>query len=190
DQSVAWNTESIIGARRFLEKVWRLKERIKNEESEIENKKLESLSHKTIKKVSEDIEGFKFNTAISSMMMFVNELEKENEIPLTLYATFLILLAPFAPHITEELWEKAGHNTSIHMETWPQYDESKTKSDTAMIAVQVNGKVRGTFEIAVNAEEGEVREHAMSLESVRKWTEGKEIKKFIYVKNKLVSLVV
>ncbi|MCR4331023.1 MAG: leucine--tRNA ligase [Patescibacteria group bacterium] len=190
DQSVAWNTESIIGARRFLEKVWRLKERIKNEESTIENKKLESLLHKTIKKVSEDIEGFKFNTAISSMMMFVNEVEKESEIPRTLYSTFLILLAPFAPHITEELWEMLGHDMSIHLEKWPQYDESKTRSDTATIAVQINGKVRDTFEISADADEDEVKTRALSLESVRKWTEGKEIKKFIYVKNKLVSIVV
>jgi len=190
DQSVAWNTESIIGARRFLEKLWRLGEKIKDREPGSSNEKLELSLHKTIKKVGEDIEGFKFNTAISSLMVFVNELEKEDEIPSVFYGTLLILLAPFAPHITEELWEVLGHTTSIHLETWPPYDESKMRSSVATIAVQINGKVRGTFEISVDAQEDEVKALALSLESVRKWTEGKEIKKFIYVKNKLVSIVV
>jgi len=186
DQSVAWSTESIIGPRRFLERVWKLKE---NLNSKNENSKLEQSLHKTIKKVSEDIESFDFNTAISQMMIFVNEAEKEGFVKKQ-YEAFLKILAPFTPHISEELWEELGNKKSIHLEPWPKYDEKKIKEETATIAVQVNGKIRGTFDCPAGLDEEEIKKRAVSLPNVKKWTEGKEIKKIIVVPNKLVSLVV
>jgi len=189
-QAVSWSTESIVGPRRFLERVWKLKERINDQESKIKNKKMELVLHKTIKKVSEDIEGFRFNTAISAMMIFMNELEQEDEVPIFLYSKFLVLLAPFAPHIAEELWYELGHDTSIHLEPWPSYDEEKTKDETITIAVQVNGKVRDAFEIDINADEGSVKNTALAREKVQNWLEGKSPQKIIYVKGKLVSIVI
>jgi len=184
DQAIVWNSDSVIGQRRLLEKVWRLKVGNNNEE-----KKLETLLHKTIKKVSEDIEEMKFNTAISQFMILVNEMEKAENIPQEYFEAFLKLLAPFAPHISEELWEELGYKTSIHNEKWPEYDDSKIKDDTVTIAVQVDGKVRGSFEIDVNLDEEKIKELAVSLDAVKKWTEGRDIKKIIYVKNRLVSVV-
>ena len=124
------------------------------------------------------------------MMICVNTFEKQGTIDRENFKILLKLLAPFAPHITEELWEMLEHTGSIHLEEWPTYDKKKIRDETFVIAVQINGKVRDTFEISADLDEEQVKVRATSLESVRKWTEGKEIKKFIYVKNKLVSIVV
>ena len=185
-----WKTDNIIGIRRFLEKVWRLQLKVKEEASKTEESTVEATLHKTIKKVSDDIETFGFNTAISQMMICVNTFEKQGTIDRENFKILLKLLAPFAPHITEELWEMLEHTGSIHLEEWPIYDKKKIRDETFVIAVQINGKVRDTFEISADLDEEQVKVRALSLESVRTWTENKEIKKFIYVKNKLVSIVV
>jgi leucyl-tRNA synthetase len=196
ENAIAWKTESLIGVRRFLEKIWRLYSKI-NDESNSETK-ADSLLNKTIQKVTEDIKEFKFNTAVSSMMILVNELDTNtrmdsndtNKISRVTYENLLKLLAPFAPHMTEELWHKLGYSTSIHLEAWPVFDASKIVEDKTVIAVQVNGKVRAEFEVEGEVSEEDVRERAISLPEVKKWIEGKEIKKVIFVKNKLLSLVV
>ncbi len=190
EQSVAWSTEGVIGPRRFLEKVWKMHERIKIEDLGFKSTTIETLLHQTIKKVSEDIEAFKFNTAISALMILVNAFDKEEEIPLIPYSLFLILLSPFAPHIAEELWHELGHESFIYSEKWPKFDEEKIQNETMTIAVQVNGKVRATFEAETGDFEENITQKALSLPELEKWLEGKKPKKIIYVKGKLVSIVV
>jgi leucyl-tRNA synthetase len=189
DQAIEWSTDNIVGMRRFIEKVWRLQEKI------VENKKLkvesktENLLHNTIKKVGEDIEMMKFNTAISSLMILANKFEKEETISKNNYLTLLILLAPFAPHIAEELYNKIGYKTSILNEKWPEYDKIKIIEEIAQIAIQINGKVRAIVEVSLDEEEKKVKEKALSEENVKKYIQGKNIKKMIYIKNKIVSIV-
>ena len=120
----------------------------------------------------------------------MSEFEKEEKIPVAIFEGYLKLLAPLAPHITDELWHELGHNTFIYNEAWPTYDESKISSEMMTIGVQVNGKLRATFEVARNGSEESIKEYAMTIPEVSKWTDGKEVKKIIYVKGKLVSIVV
>ncbi len=188
DQQIAWNTSSIIGSRRFIEKVWRLKKIAANNIA-VENKKILTLVHRTIKKVSEDISDMKFNTAISSMMILVNELEKENVISKKVYETLLKLVAPFAPHITDELWIIFGHRGSIHISEWPKYDPNLIILDEITITVQINGKVRTSFNSVRDTDEEKIKNIALGLPEIKKWTNGKGIKKIITVKNKLVNIV-
>jgi len=188
EESISWGTDNIIGPRRFLEKVWRLREKV--DAAARVTSKIEEAMHKMIKKVGEDIEKMHFNTAVSTLMIFVNDLEGESTISQEIYGVLLNLLAPFSPHISEELWEELGNSGSIHKEPWPAYDESKVKEMIVTIAVQVNGKVRGDFEIAPNTPEKEVKKMALALPQVEKWRDGKEPKRVIYVKGRLVSIVV
>ena len=185
DQSVAWSTDSIIGSRRFLERVWNLQYKVQK------NKKYTEFEiEKTIKKVSEDIEEMKFNTAISTLMIFVNEIGKLDFISQDVYETFLKLLSPFAPHMTEGLWKILGHKNSINFESWPVYDLSKIKNKQIKIVVQINGKVRAEIMIRAEISEEEVKKQAISNETVSRHLSGKEIKKVIYVKNRLINIVV
>ncbi|OGI21795.1 MAG: leucine--tRNA ligase [Candidatus Moranbacteria bacterium RIFCSPHIGHO2_01_FULL_55_24] len=187
DEMKAWNTASIVGLRRFLEKVWKLSGRVGDAPLA---KEKEAILHKTIKKVSDDIEELKYNTAISALMILTNELEKEEGIARDAYESLLILLSPFAPHIAEELWEMAGHKGSIFLSSWPEYDETKIKDETVMIVVQVNGKVRDRFEAAADAPEAELKETALASERIRQAIAEKEVKKVIVVPGKLVSIVI
>ncbi len=186
--SYPWSPDGIGGMRKFLERIWRLKEKI----SEKADDATEKVLHKTIKKVTEDNNKLKFNTAISALMIFINTAEKDG-ITKGQYETLLTLLSPFAPHITQELWESLGNDTFLIEESWPVYDESKLVEDTFTLAVQVNGKVRAELETAVDASEDEVRELALSNEAVDKWVKsiGKgEIKRFIYITGRLANIVV
>ncbi len=189
-QSVSWSTDSIIGPRRFLEKVWKLQEKVKKTGLGTSGTKLEGLLHKTIKKVTEDIESFGFNTAISQMMILVNEMAKDESLRDEDYKTFLILLAPFAPHVAEELWESLGNTTSIHLEEWPKYDESLIVEETVSYALQVNGKVRDQLEVDASTTEKEIKRLAKESEIIKKWIDGKTIKKEIFVKARLINIVV
>ncbi|MBI3888181.1 class I tRNA ligase family protein [Candidatus Nomurabacteria bacterium] len=200
-QSVAWSTESIIGSRRFIEKVWRVGlEVLKQKNSSallhpsdgtfrLQNSSVVKLLHKTIKKVSEDIEEMRFNTAISSLMILATEMEK-SEVSIKDYKKFLQILAPFAPHVAEELWTALGEKKSIHLSAWPKYDESLIKDEEIKIAVQVNGKVRAEIMIGADESEEEIKNKAISSEGVLKYIEGKEIKKVIYVKGRLINIVI
>ena len=185
-QAGAWSTESIVGPRRFLERVWRLQEKV----DEHDKNKIESLLHRTIKKVGDDIENFSFNTAISTLMILVNEMEKLSVVPRVSYETLLVLLAPFAPHITEELWGQLGNEKSIHLAGWPTYDDTKCSEREATIVIQVNGKVRDTIIVPTDTDEVLLREMVLVRPAVIKWVNGKEIKKVIVVKDRLVNIVV
>ncbi len=184
-QSVSWSTESIVGPRRFLERVWRLQEKV----SAVKTSTVDAVLHKTIKKVGDDIEAFGFNTAISSLMILANEMEKAESVSITNYETLLVLLAPFAPHITEELWYSLGNKTSVHLATWPTYDEAMTVVSEVTIAVQVNGKLRDTMVMPSGASQNLIEESALALLPVAKWIEGKKITKIIFVPGKLVNIV-
>lgn len=191
-EAISWNTEGVSGVRRFLEKVWKLFEKVTGDSAQGtgENKEIENLLHKTIKKVTEDIEGFRFNTAVSSLMILVNRLEKESSLLTTHYSLLTLLLSPFAPHIAEELWEKTGHTTSIFLEKWPSWDEKLIADETITMVVQVNGKVRDTISVPADIAEDEAKKLALESEKVQKFLDGKEVRKTIFVKGKLVNVVV
>jgi len=195
EDAVMWNENNIVGIVRFLEKVWKISQdkkiiKDKKEITEEELKALNNLLHKTIKKVTQDVEEFSFNTAISQMMIFVNECSRYDKLPKDAIEKFLILLAPFAPHITEEIWQSLGNEKSIFEAEWSGYDEELTKDDEIELVVQVNGKVRDKIKVSAEISEDEAREEALKSEKVQKYIEGKEIKKAIYVKGKLLSIVV
>jgi leucyl-tRNA synthetase len=140
--------------------------------------------------VGDDIEAMRFNTAIAKMMELVNEMSKEEKISPITYRTLIQLLSPFAPHMCEELWSMLGNKESISTAPWPQFDLELTKESTLTIAIQINGKVRDEITIEAETSEDEVKKLALASEKVQKWLEGKEPKKIIYVKGKLVSIVV
>jgi leucyl-tRNA synthetase len=149
------------------------------------------LLHKTIKKVEEDIENYKFNTAIASLIILINNgLPKNKAQQKEWQHTFSKLLHPFAPHLAEELWERIGEKESIFLATWPQYDEKMTIDDTIIIAVQVLGKLRGEIEIEKNEDKDSVLRKAKENESIAKWIEGKNLVKEIYVPGKIVNFVI
>ncbi len=186
ENTVPWNTDGVVGTRRFLEKVWKQKEKIKDED----NKNLEMILHKTIKKISDDIEAFKFNTAVSHMMILVNEITKEEYIGKNQYASLLQILAPFAPHITEEIWHSVfGEKDSIHLSVWPEYDVSKITESTIKIVVQVNGKVRGTIEVPMGTNEDEIKKRAVSETKVGQYFTS-EPEKVLYIPNRAVNFIV
>ncbi len=187
EDNKSWNSNNIIGVRRFLEKVWRLQDKLsdKVEQDEV----LGSALHKTIKKVSGDIENFSLNTAISAMMIFVNELDKKEKINPDIYKNFILLVSPFAPHIAEEIWKNTGGKKSVHLEKWPEYDESKIKQTSAKIAVQVNGKVRAVFECGADADEKEILEKVATLPEIKKWVGDSPIKKTFYIKGRAINIV-
>ena len=188
DQEAPWSTESIRGCFKFLEKVYRLMKIVTPEEGY--SKELESTMHKTIKKVSDDYEKMKFNTAIAALMALINDINKLGKITKGELRTFLILLNPVAPHITEEMWQQAGFEGRLYQTTWPVYDESKTIEDEIEIPVQVNGKVRATIKVAKEADAEEIEKVAFENTDVLKFTDGHEIVKKIYVPGRIYTVVV
>lgn len=187
----AWNTGSIIGVRRFLEKVWKLKEKLSKEEKRLPSasRTFDNYLNKTIKKVTEDIEALKFNTAISALMILVNEMERGVPIRKEHFKDVLILLSPFAPHMTEELWHELGETKSIFLASWPKYDKKKIVAETVNVAVQVNGKVRTVLAIATGTTEDEVKAQALADPNVKLHIADKTVRKVIYVPGKIVSIV-
>lgn len=188
DQEAPWSTESIKGCFKFLEKVYRLMKIVTPEKGY--SKELESTMHKTIKKVSDDYEKMKFNTAIAALMALINDINKLGKITKGELRTFLILLNPVAPHITEEMWQQAGFEGRLYQTTWPVYDESKTIEDEIEIPVQVNGKVRATIKVAKKASAEEIEKVAFENTDVLKFTDGHEIVKKIYVPGRIYTVVV
>ena len=188
DQVAAWSMESIRGCGKFLDRVWNLKEMLVEEENYLPEH--EKMMHKAIKKVSSDIEEMKFNTAIATFMTMVNEFYKDKKLAKAEYKTFLQLLNPFAPHMTEELFEEIGETATIAKTPWPVYDESKTIDDILEIPVQINGKVKVV--VTISKEDGEEKVTQMVHENsvVQKNLEGKTIVKEIYVKEKIYNIVV
>lgn len=210
EMSKPWSTKAIGGVYRFLSRVWRLYTARDAKESEEESgsvsaaldadllvepdagrkTEIDRLTHRTIQKVTEDIEKLSFNTAISTLMVFVNETTAEKKIGRFAAESFLILLSPFAPHIAEELWAKLGHKESISHAAWPAFDPSRAAADEIEIVFQVNGKVRGKAKLAPDAPDEALKTAALADEAVQRAIDGKEIRKAIVVKNKLVNLVV
>ncbi len=188
EQAVSWHSRGIIGVRRFLEKVWRIANP-SPQSSPARGEEVNTLVHKTIKKVTEDIENYRFNTAVSALMILANEMDgketnrNEKEI-------LLKLLAPFAPHVAEELWNQLGNKDSIHLAPWPEYDPALVKDEFINVAVQVNGKVRDTVRLAINANEEDARKTAEGSPQVQKHLVGKQIVKFIYVPGKIINYVI
>jgi leucyl-tRNA synthetase len=193
--SKPWNTQGLIGVSRFLERVWALSERTMtdgpmNDLSTPEKAELTKVLHKTIKKVSEDTETINFNTAISQMMIFTNELSKHDSFPKELWAEFVKLLAPYAPHLGEELWQKLGNSGTIAYVSWPTFDPSLCADNSCTVVVQVNGKIRDKFETAVGTAKAELEKTALASAGAIKFMEGKPAKKIIVVQDKLVNIVV
>ncbi len=198
EEGIEWATEGVSGCRRFLDRAWRL---AVDDESggpsgklvdapEGDQRELERALHAAIKKVTEAVDNLRMNVAIAEMMVFVNEATKAATVPKDWYQQFVTILAPFAPHVAEELWERLGHRTSITYAPWPAFDERKLKRDTLTIAVQVAGKLRGTVEVAADAAEADIIAAAKADPKVIDFLAGKAIKREIYVKGRLVNLVV
>ncbi|MFZ2072134.1 MAG: class I tRNA ligase family protein [Minisyncoccia bacterium] len=204
EEPVAWSTESIIGPRRFIEKVWRIGEKVLKQKNSsgltlpgvpggthtVQNFSVLKLLHKTIKKVSEDIESMRFNTAVSAMMILATEMEKIDKVEKEDFKKFLKILSPFVPYLTEELWKLLGEKKSINLSKWPKWDESLIKDDEIKIAVQVNGKVRTEITIQTEEKEEDIKQKVLINDTVLRFTEGKNPKKVIYVKNRLINIVV
>lgn len=193
--SKPWNTSGIMGVFRFLEKIWNLSDREiyktpVNDTSTPETKALTVLLNKTIRKVTEDTASLNFNTAISQMMIFINEVSKHKKIPHYVWYNFVKLLNPYAPHLAEELWQKMGNDESIAYSHWPMFVEKFCVDQTCTVVVQVNGKLRGKFEAEAGTSKEELEKLALENEGAIRNIEGKEIKKIITVPDKLVNIVV
>lgn len=196
DSSLPWSTDGIMGTRRFIDRVWRLASvvKIQNEKNKKiqTSEKLVSEINKTIKKVTEDIDGFAFNTAVSSLMILLNNFEdavqKNENIDQADFIDFIKLLTPFAPHISDEIWTIFKNKNSINIATWPKYDESKVVEGVVKIGIQINGKLRGEIEVSVDKTEKEIIDQAKKI--VKNYLEDKVIKKTIYIKGKIISFVI
>ncbi|MEH7461702.1 leucine--tRNA ligase [Bacillus thuringiensis] len=191
DASIAWSENGLDGARRFLDRAWRLFVQDNGELSEkitdAPNKNLEKVYHQTVKKVTEDYEELRFNTAISQMMVFINDAYKAETLPKEYVEGFVKMLAPVAPHVAEELWSKLGHSETISYVSWPTFDESKLVEDEVEIVVQVMGKVRAKITMKKDASKEEMEQ--LALEAIKEQIEGKTVRKVIVVPGKLVNIV-
>jgi leucyl-tRNA synthetase len=185
--------QGILGITRFLDRVWKMGISSEFAEEREEEKDLEILVHQTVKKVTHDIEALQYNTAISAMMILLNEFEKQKKVSREHFKTLLLLLAPFAPFMTEELWQHVslsnGKQSSIHRAQWPEYDPKKLEKDSFLIAVQINGKVRAEFEISKSMDPKEIEAMACALPQIGKFLDGKDIKKIIHVPGRLLNIV-
>ncbi|MDR2735560.1 MAG: leucine--tRNA ligase [Puniceicoccales bacterium] len=192
DAMKPWNTTGIEGVHRFLKKVWR--EYIRSDGQLIQFKATDSqeitnLLNHTIKKVTDDLEALHFNTAISQMMIFINSLGKSDGMTLETAKTFLKLLAPFAPHFSEELWARLGEQTSIYFAQWPTYEDISTKTDSYKLIIQINGKVRGDMLISADATEEDIFSSILKLDNLKKYLINKNIVKKIYIRHKIMNIV-
>ena len=187
DQPIPWSTQGVKGCKRFLDRVWRLQEQIKGNEI---SKDLESTTHKMIRKVSQDYEAMKYNTAIATMMSYVNDIYAKGTITRSELLMLISLLNPVAPHITEEIHKNIGGEELLSLSPWPKWNESKCVDATKEIAVQVNGKVRGKITIAADADDKLVEEMALSQENVANFIQNKTVIKVIVIKGRIVNIVV
>jgi leucyl-tRNA synthetase len=184
--ATAWDEKSMTGCKRFLERVWKTRECV----TDLSSKKVKSMVHKTIKKVTEDIDVFKFNTAISQMMICLNLIEEERSIGREEWSDYVRILAPFATSLSEELWENLGNAHSVHVNPWPAYDPALVLDENVIITLQIDGKMRGTFEMLRNSEENDVLQAAKTHEMYKKYVGDTTPKKVVYVKNRLINIVI
>lgn len=192
-ESVAWSEEGLNGSRKWIERVWRLmiddNNHLRDRITMINDHKLDLIYNQTVKKVTEDYENMRFNTAISQMMVFVNEAYKADALPMVYMEGLVKLLSPIIPHVAEEIWQIMGHDETITYETWPTYDESKLVQDTVQVILQVNGKVRSKVEVEKDLDQAELEKIALADERIQQWTAEKDIKKVIVIPNKIVNIV-
>ncbi len=194
EASIAWSTNGLDGARRFLDRIWRLFVKDNGDLADkvvanSQDNSLERSYHETVKKVSENFEELRFNTGISQMMVFINDAYKAEEIPKEYAEGFVKMLSPVAPHISEELGTKLGYSGSISYESWPAYDESKLEDDEVEVVLQVMGKVRAKMKVAKDATKEDLEKQALENETIQEWIEGKTVRKVIAVPGKLVNIV-
>lgn len=195
EASKPWNVNGVEGSHRFLSRVWRLfiqdnghlNPKIGNHPG---SESFNRVVHKTIKAVSHDLEGLRFNTAISHLMVFLNEANKEETLPKTAMEAFVLMLSPLAPHLAEELWSRLGHSETLAYEPWPQYKEELTIDNEIEIVIQVNGKIKDRLVIAKGTDQDALKEKATALETVQEAITGKQIRKFVVVPDRLVNIVV
>ena len=187
DQAIPWSTNGAKGCRRFLDRVWRLQEIVIPGENYSE--KLNALMHETVKKVSEDYERMKYNTAIAAMMTLVNEMFAAGSVTAAELKTLLLLLNPVAPHITEEMWEAQQYGEPIHHQPWPTWDEAALVKSEVEIALQVNGKVRGRIMIPADMTREQAESELPANEQVQKYLQGKQVVKVIFVPGRLLNIV-
>jgi len=189
DQTISWNTQGVKGVFRFLNKVWKIIPLI--EKSKESSPEIKRVLHKLNKKIDEDLETTKFNTAVAALMEFVNLIsEKKDKVGIETIERLLILLSPFAPHISEELWEKTGHKESIFLQPWPKFDQKLIKEELINLIIQINGRVRDKIEVKIGLSEEKARELAISREKVKNWVGDKKVKKVIFVPGKLINIVI
>ena len=183
----AWTTGSISGVHRFLDRVWRLSDRELLDGSPPQH--IQRQLHKTIRKVSKDTSQLEFNTAIAQMMIYINDLYKQEALYRSAWEPFVLLLAPYAPHLAEELWQRAGRSASVSKQQWPAWDEELTRDEQVTVVVQVNGKVRARLELPTDTPEAELKQRALGLKRITEFTDGRPVIKVITVPNKLVNIV-
>jgi leucyl-tRNA synthetase len=186
DESKPWNTNGAMGVFRFLQKVWRLQEKVSSTHKD--TKQLQRELHKAIYKITHDIEALRFNTAISAMMIYINMCEKEEALSKEMFETFILLLSPFAPFIAEELWERMGHDNTIAHEPWPTYDPTLLQEDEVTIGVQFNGKTRGQLTFQKGLVEKEVMALIAQDNGLEKYYQG-EPAKVIFVPDKIINII-
>jgi leucyl-tRNA synthetase len=197
EQVKPWNTRSVAGVSRFLARVWSLviadngalKTQIVAELPSPQDN-LTRLYHRTIKKVTEDLEGMRFHTALSALMILVNEAQKAERLSRTLVEGTILALAPFAPHLAEELWQRLGHADTLAYEPWPTYDPALVRDETVTVAVQVNGKLRTTIEVPADADQASTLAVARAHEKIQAYLHGKTVRREVVIPGRLVNLVV
>jgi len=189
DQTIAWSDQGVKGASRFLARVWKLV--LESLENKKTGTQILKAFHKLNEKIDKDLEAMKFNTSVAAFMEFINlAWDNKEEFGREAIEKMLILFFPFAPHISEELWQRLGHKKSISLEKWPKHDSALAKDETVSLIIQINGRVRDKVEIGVDISEEEAKELAISREKIKNWVEGKEIKKVIFVPGKLINIVI
>ncbi|WP_153730707.1 leucine--tRNA ligase [Sporosarcina obsidiansis] len=193
DASKEWSTNGLDGSRRFLDRIWRL---LVNEDDSLTDKltdetggPLEKVYNQTVKKVTEDFEAMRNNTAISQMMVFINDCYKADKLPKAYIEGFILLISPITPHLAEELWSKLGHTDTVAYAQWPTYDETKLSDDTVEVAVQINGKIRAKITVSKDSTKEELEQAALENDDVKQWMDGKELKKIIAIPGRLVNIV-
>jgi leucyl-tRNA synthetase len=186
-----WNDHGIEGVHRFLKRTWHWLQMHNGRWTASPSKELLQLRHILIKNVTERLEGLRVNTIVSSFMEFVNEVTNMNEAPdKETVEAFLIAMSPFAPHFAEEMWQQTGHQPSIFFQKWPKWDEAYTKADTVTVAVQINGKMRGTIIVKADSSEQAVTDAAKQGPAITRFLDGKQIRKVVYVKNRILNLII
>lgn len=187
DQAIPWDDRGIEGTRRFIDRVWQIQ--VSGKVSDVGNSTLERVAHRTLKKVGDDIETMGYNTAVSSMMVFLNACEEASVVSRTAWELFMKILAPFAPHLAEELWHKLGHEDSVHAETWPQYDPTLLVDETATVVVQVKGKPRATVIAPRGADQAAVEALARAEANVARYLAEGKVRKTVFVQDRLINFV-